>query len=147
MYRKVCQLAFARFPTAPSTSLPPLSRYPATSPEHVLLAVVHAWANSDWPKISSLSRTEFRDKHSAGGTDDFDDPLRWLEASLGWGKPVGLSPFTREQLSAGIVRLQATITLLNKGAKENRVLVCKIYPQAQVWRVDMDHCSMQRPRS
>jgi hypothetical protein len=148
MYNAICALApqkAAGQAAAPSPhvgGLPPLSTYPVGTPERALLELVHAWAKADWRRAASLQRPEWQQTHSGGGSEDYDDALRWIKAMLGWGRPITIGRFTKEQLSAGIVRLEAPLDLDHDGKTDRRMLTCKVYPISSGWGNDVDHCSM-----
>ena len=148
MYKAICALASqkghgqAAAPSPQGNGLLPLSTYAVGSPERALLELVHAWAKADWKRAASLQRPEWQQTHSGGGSEDYDDVLRWIKAMLGWGRPITIGQFTKVQLSAGIVRLEAPLDLDHDGTTDRRTLRCKIYPTSTGWGNDVDHCSM-----
>lgn len=147
MYRTICAFAPPAPPlnttkAPPATGLPPLSTYASGTPERALLELIRDWAAADWVAAVALQRPDWQVAHSKGGPDEYDNPIPWMKASLGWGRPTKVGQFTREPLSAGIVRLEASLDLLHDGKPDPRTLRCKVYPVGAGWKLDIDHCSM-----
>jgi hypothetical protein len=130
----------------------PLSTYPVGSPERALLTEIHYWKARNWKGIIALQRPEWHKIYPGGtGPDDPDDPMWAVTVLYGRSSPISVERFSREQLSAGIVRLTTVITevgngkapgIIKKGEVKRYQLRCKVYPrQGGGWANDMNHCS------
>lgn len=132
-------------PLSAPAQLPKPADFPVGSPERLWVTEIQLWAAGNWTGIIKLQRAEWH-KLYPGGKDetDPDDPMWAVNGGYKWGTPVAFGPISREQLSAGIVRLTAPLTVkTKKGVLDKRVYRCKIYPkQTGGWELDMNHCSM-----
>jgi hypothetical protein len=126
--------------------IPPLTTYAAATPERAWLRSVHQWNRGDWKGLIASHGATWHALYPGGeDQDDPDDPMWAINSQYRWAKPVSMGPIRRQQLSAGIVRLFADMTLegtgrapgiLRVGVRKRYVHRCRVIPEAGGWRLD-----------